>query len=456
MATTNPNMEYPGTKLTKKVRRIILALFFTAFFLISPILIMYTAGYRYDFQNGFLKEIGALSIDILPKNATVYLNDAKLNGKIPIRLKNIVPQKYQIKITADGYYDWSKEVTVKRKETVYIKEINLLKKSTPQLLRKGKIIQVAKFNNGNYLIWQINNGKKQDFFLYDLNNNTETFLYSDVNGQNYQINWAEKNPYAIITAASAPYKKIFIMNAARPQDSWIYTFNAPANKYQWQEGFEPEIFFSTQKEIGVLRPNSKQKFTIGKNNFLSWQAENGQVWTLQTTSSTTELKIIKDTFGFSSIFKILPLEATVDLNAPWEIINAHNDQLLIKKTDMPQMVLINQNQTYNFTGEKFLLSPYNDWWIMWTPWEITTYSKGETPYLLNRSGENLHKIIPLDKYNTLLLIWENKSTVLYPYYLVSHDLITQKINDVAADSENRILYFAGMINGEEGLYKLEY
>lgn len=449
-------MEYPGTHLIKPVRRAILAVFFAAFFIISPLLIMYTAGYRYDFQNGFLKEIGAISIDVLPKNAAVYLNNEKLKGKMPIRLKNIVPQKYQIKITADGYYDWNKEVIVKSKETVYIKKINLLKKSQPQLLMKGKIKKLAKFNGGRFLILQKDGGKKQDFFLYNLNNGAETLIYSDAGGKDRQIVWAKKSPNAIISEAAPPYRKLFALNAEQPTNGWTVNLSAPAEKYQWQEGFEPEIFFSTAKEIAVLRPNSKQKFIINKNIYLDWLAENGQIWTMQTTSSTTELKITKDTFGFASVFKILNLPAAVETNATWRIINAYNDQLLIKKTGAAQMILFDKDKDYSLAGENFLLSPYNDWWIMWTPWEITTYSKNETPYLLNRSGENLRQIVPLDKYNTLLLIWNEKTTVLYPYYLVSHDLLAQKINDAAADSDNRVLYFSGAINGEEGLYRLEY
>lgn len=449
-------MEYPGSHLTKSVRRIILGVFFATFFIISPLLILYTAGYRYDFTNGFIKEIGALSIDVLPKNAAVFLNDAKLKGKMPIRLKNIIPQKYQIKITADGYYDWNKEVLVRSKETVYIKEINLLKKSQPQLLLKGDIKQIAKFTEGRFLILQKDNGKKQNFFLYDLNNGTETLIYSNSDGKDALITWAQKSPYAIISEATPPYKKIFVLNAYQPASGWLINLTVPMEKYQWQEGYEPEIFFSTAKEIAVLRPNSKQKFVIGKNIYLDWQAENGQIWTIQTASSTTELKITKDTFGFASVFRILNLPAAIEADATWKIINAYKEQLLIKKIGTTQMILFDKEKEYNFAGEKFLLSTYNDWWIMWTPWEITTYSKNETPYLLNRSGENLRAIIPLDKYNTLLLVWNEKTTVLYPYYLVSHDLLTQKITAMATDSENRILYFAGVINGEEGLYKLEY
>lgn len=93
---------------------------------------------------------------------------------------------------------------------------------------------------------------------------------------------------------------------------------------------------------------------------------------------------------------------------------------------------------------------------MWSQWEAWTYSEGEEPYLLNRSGEHLQEIIPLDKYNTLALTWADKTTVLFPYYLVSHDFINEKIEDLSADTENKILYFINQDKNKEGIWKLNY
>jgi len=139
-------MEYPGTRFTRPWRLAFLSLFIIAFLIISPALVLYSSGYRYDFKNGIIQETGAISIDIMPKNASAYLNDAKLKSKVPIRLKNLARGKYKIKLTADGYYDWEKEVVVENKQTVYIKEIKLIKKSEAQKISDNnvKIISLSK------------------------------------------------------------------------------------------------------------------------------------------------------------------------------------------------------------------------------------------------------------------------------------------------------------------------
>jgi len=127
---------------------------------------------------------------------------------------------------------------------------------------------------------------------------------------------------------------------------------------------------------------------------------------------------------------------------------------MLKNNKKPEMILLTNTAKHRIAAEKFLISKYNNWWLMWSRWELWTYSEGEEPYLLNRSGEHLQKATPLDKYNTLALIWEGKTTVLFPYYLATNDLLNEKIADITVDTDNKILYFINQ--NKDGVWKLNY
>jgi len=118
------------------------------------------------------------------------------------------------------------------------------------------------------------------------------------------------------------------------------------------------------------------------------------------------------------------------------------------------MLLINKDKQYKLTADKYKISPYNQWWLIWSEWELWTYSHGEEPRLINRSGENLENVLPLDQYNTLGLIWENKLTALYPYYLVENTLANFKVDQVEVDSITKILYYTQ--KNRKGVWKLNY
>lgn len=242
-----------------------------------------------------------------------------------------------------------------------------------------------------------------------------------------------------------------IINSAdlQKQTDLIKKIESPINKYSWKESSEPELFFSADAKIMSYFPQTDRVLTLSKNTFLDWFMENGQLWTLQTNTTTAQYSIVKDTLGFSSIFKILE-EDTANNNAEKLILlAAKNNVALLKKKDSSEMILISGDKTYNIAGEKFLISKHNNWWLIWTPWELWSYNQGEEPMLINRSGEQLQEVLPLDRYNTLALRWAEKTTVLFPYYYVSHDLLNFSTQSVAVESINRILYFTGEIDGKK-------
>lgn len=449
-------MEYPGSKFTRPWRLLMLAIFIAAFFVISPLLVMYTSGYRYDFKNGIIQEIGAISIDVLPKNASVFLNGIKIPGSMPIRLKNVSPGKYKIKISADGFFDWEKEVAVENKQTIYIKEIKLIKKSTPEKIIDGQIGQLSISTDKKYLIYQKINEKSEEFYLHDLSVNKDTLILSAEKNIKYKIDWFENaNIFAI---SQNDNSQIQIVNATVPEQNWDLSKEEKTKitKWQWSNAYDPEIYYSTKNQLVAMNISTKQKNIIGKNNFLDWFADNHQIWSIQYSSTTGQTSAIRDTFGSNQNFTVLNYNSVGTDQNDWNFVKTANNQILLKKSTQSEMLLAYQSTQHNFYGENFLNSPYNNWWIMWTPWEITTYSQGEEPFLLNRSGEKLSKVLVLDEYNTLGLVWADKVTVLFPYYFVNHLLINQSINDAAADSSGRTLYFSAKIDNQDGLWKLNY
>lgn len=437
-------MEFPGSKFTHPWRHAVLIAFFVMFFVITPIAIGYTAGYRYDWRNGLLKETGALSVDVDPASATVYLDEIKVDSRMPVRLKNLTPRKYTVRITADGYFDWVKEVEVKNMQTAYIKEIGLVKRSWPQLLHAGQADNAALSYDGRYLAFTENN----KLFLRDITTGQETAI--TLANAISAIKWAGSNNYLAVAGGDAPYRELLVFSADYPEKrlDLFKVEKTPITKFQWKETLEPELFFSSARAISSIKSLTGNRYRITPNNFIDWHMENGQLWTLQTSS--LGIKIVNDTLGFSSDFAVLPAVEN------YTIAFAYRGHVLLKNKFASDMLLIRRDETFKIAGDHFFVSRYNNWWLIWTPWEVWTYSEGEEPTLLNRSGEGLKSVLPLDEYNTLGLVWNNKTTVLYPYYLVTHDLLNIGVVSATADSKKHILYFSGKVGDQTGLWQLEY
>lgn len=442
-------MEYPGSHLTKPWRRALLITCLVLFFVLCPVIVMLAAGYRYDWHNGLLRETGSISVDIKPADAKIFLNDVEIKENLPIRLNNITPRKYTIRITAAGYYDWQKEIEVKNKQTSYIKEISLLKKEEPKKISNHLGTNLSLSSDGRYLAYYYENS----IWVYDRNTQTEQIIYKLTNGSSPRITWSKKQYFLAIQKNTNTINVINIEN----QQNWLV--NSPdkkgIQKYEWQNTIEPELVFSTQNKIYVARPTTQKIIEMTENKYVDWVVEDGALWTLQTDPITKQIKIIKDTLGFATDITNGAAQPTNLLSInDWRLEAAGSNVAILKKTNSNETMIVNNKKNYPINGDKIILSKYSNWWLIWTPWELVSFSDNSEPVLLNRSGEQLQQVWPMDEYNTLALVWSDKTTVLFPYYDVGHNLINQKIINSVIDNNNKIFYF--IAEEKTGIWQLKY
>jgi hypothetical protein len=119
--------------MTKKTRTIIFAICFILFAIGGPSIILYSQGYRINLnaQEGekVITSTGGIYVKALPKQANVYLNN-KLIEKTDfifgsILIENLIPGKYKVEVTKEGYMPWKKMLNVKEREVTEAKSIVL-------------------------------------------------------------------------------------------------------------------------------------------------------------------------------------------------------------------------------------------------------------------------------------------------------------------------------------------
>lgn len=161
-----------------RTRRAI-AFFFIALFLISaPILIIYTAGYRYNFKKGDLQKTGALVIATVPKNASVSLNAKTLEDKTPVRLNNILPDTYEITLRKDNYYPWSKKLEIRPQETTFLEDVLLFYQAEPELLIDQPINWSSFSPANNFAVFSTTELNQNFLYLLNLSNSKIKLLYN--------------------------------------------------------------------------------------------------------------------------------------------------------------------------------------------------------------------------------------------------------------------------------------
>jgi hypothetical protein len=445
-------MEYPDSKFTRPIRLGMLLMFMAAFFLIAPGVILYSAGYRYDFQNGLLKETGSLSIDVLPKTATAYLDGVKIDQDMPIRLNNITPHKYTLQLSAPGYYDWEKQIEVYKNQTTYIKEMILLKKSKPQILTKDQASKFALSYSGRYLAYTVAGKNETSIFIEDDQTGNPTLAQVLPISENPDLKWAPNSNYLAVGYTG----KLKVINPGQPikVEDALANISGPVNKFMWGKDAEPQLYLSNKNGIYSYQPRTQQSNFITQNSYLDWYLDDGLLWSLRFNTTTQRLEIVQDSLGFKNVFASLqPSESiTTSTLLSFKIVSVFGKTVVLEDAVDGNYILMRQNETYVVPGNHFLLSKFGNWLLTWTPWELWSYTEGDRPFLLNRSGTELNDVQSLDQYNTLALQWNDEITALYPYFYIERTLVDRPVKAMIADPDSRVLYYSI----SSGIWKLTY
>lgn len=121
--------------MTKRTRSLMLVLCVALFFIVAPYIIIYSLGYRIDFEKRRIVAIGGIYLKIWPQGAEIFV-DSKLSGKTnmfsdSVFVQNLLPKQHSILIKKDGYFSYQKTLDVKEKEVARLERVILFKEKIP-------------------------------------------------------------------------------------------------------------------------------------------------------------------------------------------------------------------------------------------------------------------------------------------------------------------------------------
>lgn len=434
--------------MPKKYRRIIFFIFILLFLASIPFILLYTAGYSYNFKKNKFEKTGSLLANMVTKNAILYLNDKPYYSKAEFRIKNLLPDEYDIRIGKDGYFDWQKKLAVQSELTTFIKDIRLFKKGLPINVADREIKNIYPAPDKNKFLYtsQDKKTKKYAVSIFDASGESLKDILSlpqppvsvswssgsdkfsiqtsagyeimNPNGENitpafldnnriYNLSWDEKNNSGLFAQnADGIYKMdLFFKTAAKIYSaSKINNFAATADYIYAVDG-------RTLKQIN-LADKSAINVPLERNNY--------------KIKSTADKKIyLLNPAGNLQVFN-LPLEA---LSTPLLLANAKDFDIL---------------------GDNLLY--YSDF-ELWT-YNFSTGAKE----LITRIGEEIKKARWLNDASNILFILGNQLKIMESdkrdkrqiWNLVKFD----KIDDFVLTKKYSV-FFTGQVNKATGIYKLE-
>jgi hypothetical protein len=281
--------------MTKKSRTILFFICLFLFLTVSPLAILYSQGYRFDFSpesdGRIITKTGGFFVKVQPRQAEIYIND-QLKEKTDFLfgsafIKNLLPKKYKFTIKKEGFLSWEKTLEVREKSVTEAKSITLFSDNIPFTFLYEGVKKFWLFSDGKKIITEEKDSAKPENWalkIYDLEKNvksqliTEGSIYSK-GAELINLEFSKNQLEVYLTVGLKEQLKSFSLDLSKatPVLKEKATTTAPNNVIAYQKN-DNEIFYLD--DMGFV--------FSGDANFLAKEKLNSQAFPIK---QETEYKI---------------------------------------------------------------------------------------------------------------------------------------------------------------------
>lgn len=433
-------------------RKILFFLFVTLFFVSAPLLVLYTAGYRYNVFNGQFVRTGVLSVSTTPRSANISLDGKQIKQTSPYVIKQLVPGTYDVTLSREGYHDWNGEVEVTSGTTTLLQHILLFRNEPPELLPSEIDHSLAPSPNGKQLIYVTQEGGWAEVWSFEVATGTETMIGRFVSNPSdpFEASWSSGGEHILLTNAAEGLLTVYAKNGNQIElDSeltrgWNQTFWHPSNGSL--------LYIATAKELRQIDVQDGS-LTIFDDPNAETVVLDASILTFNDNGTQVELR---QTLGEdSSLIALLP-RATYEIvhrDGPYLILSNNRGRLYVLNITSDQPLLLEADaELFDWhSGSRQLV--YTD------GYEVNIYSPdSHTTEFVTRQGEEITSLIWHESNRAILLGTQTKITAIERYQIgtdrQSTVLLEGNFEELWISDDGRFAYIFGRIGEESGLFEL--
>ncbi len=314
-------------------RKILFAVFAIGFLITAPLVVFYTAGYRYEFGSSRIVKAGVLSATSIPKGASVILNSILSDKKTPAIIDNILPGQVKIKLEKAGYTSWEKTLPIVSGQSTFIPNAILFLDGQPtQIVDQTTVLAVAVQNSSRTAFLANNKGTLEVWLKEDTSSQNKLLLQRPLKTKSlYSITWSPDGVYLLLKESGS--KNIFTL--LRISDQTIINIPSKNLSEAWFDvGSAHTLIYRTGAELHAFGVDTD--VTIPKNVIADdLQIKDGKILAVQ--SSHQSVLSYLDTNGISSIIAYLPL-------GKYRFLHAPSPSLLLEDVSRHHIILLDPNK----------------------------------------------------------------------------------------------------------------
>jgi len=432
------------------LRRIIFWLFVLTFLTLGPALVLYTAGYRLDPSQGFIRT-GVISLSTSPRSMRVFIDDEDTHEKTPHVFKQLLPGEYVVRLEKADYLPWEGTLNVDSGKTASIQNLLLYLDSPVQELFHKDIQALSVHPSGGLLAYLVSQAGWNELWLYDLASGEHQLISQSLqiqDEQDVEILWSPQGGYlAIFDPGSDP---TFYTATGEPLQ--ITPPSSSVEHISWHPETDHLLYLGTALGLQQYDLIAGTIKTIEQTNVSSIQLD-ASILSFYDNGTQTEVQQLINTQ--KEVLALLPRE-TYELKVRddnYLLLENSKGVIILLEIHSPDPILLERKATtFDWLADRDLLV-YSD------GSEVNMYNahSGETTFL-TRQSLPIESVLwhPIGQH---VIVQDSADIQTYEYEPMAEDrYVTTLLDDIDVEkwwleNDGQTLYLYGTRNGANGFFK---
>lgn len=455
--------------MTLATRRILYISFILAFFIITPLVISYAAGYQFVLGSNrpfTIKKTGMLILNSDPQGAKIYINGelqqefiqkylqkAGITGKsnmisTPAKIKNLLPGDYDVTFELDGYWKWQKKLTVKGGESTYAEDVHLFKNSLPLSVSSGPIKDISVSYDEKYLLTSYGEG------IELLTQADDSVRKIGIDASGGAVSWSQDSRKFIAGNFAYDIADNKIINLAEATKG--------GSEFRWDPENNNQVYFVSGTEGRAdtlfrlrLSDLSAEK-VLSAENIAGYLVKDGLIYLINKIGEAERMEIYRSASSRVAQFDLSKPYDYRFVNSGSRYINLFNEKqrtlYLIDPQNKFQIAEALNNLSYATWVDDNRLLYNNDFEI----WLVDL--KYDQKLLLTRISSPINKVVIHPSKNYIIFSTDNSLNTIElddrDRRIITELLKLDKISSPYLDKRGEKIYFYARVGSHEGLYKL--
>lgn len=370
--------------MNKKSRSLLFGLLLIVFLIISPLIILYSQGYRFDFQKWQSLKTGGVYIKTSIPSADIYIDNKYKNktGQLlsyDFLAQNLLPQNHDIRVEKTGYLPWEKNLLVKEKIVTQAYVVLFPEKIDFTKIEEN-IKQIYSFPDQKKIILQ--NDKNQLFF-YELGQ--KNLILGEANktlDKILDITMSKDASRIILKGLEKSTGKIkfYLLPTDKETITLVSLKNLDKTATQISFYSNNVIFFTSNNKLYKEALDTQKQTLLNVNPITAFYLQGDNLYYLQDESLFRQNLITNNTESFLKDPLEINSKISYDIFTYWGKIfiieNGKTVSVLTEKQTLEP--ILTSNTEIKFTGFSDKLMFYNDttlWLYLLRDYESPFFAK---------------------------------------------------------------------------------